>query len=138
MSIPLDVRPGRKHRLAAPDQAKFWKWKGGKTSAQYYINLPGYSVEKACQWGRHGDNFGNFAPGVLGVGVDNGIAYVSIFPNHPTQMNVILPYTITLIGAESQCRYQGGQYCMGEGFGNCNPQGCTVGSTKDLTYVLSD
>ncbi|KAF2435594.1 SUN-domain-containing protein [Tothia fuscella] len=137
MSIPLDVRPGMTRKLAAPDQALFWRARGKKTSAQYYINLPGYSVEKACRWGNHGDDFGNFAPGVLGVGIDNGIAYVSIFSNNPTQ-SMTLPYTITLIGSESQCRYQNGQWCMGEGFTDCKVNGCTVGSTKDLTYVLSD
>jgi hypothetical protein len=140
MSIPLDVQPGQTNKLACPDQAKYWTWGAKTTSAQYYINLPGYSVEKACVWGSPGDDFGNYAPANLGVSVDkHGIAYVSVMPNYPTQQNVKLPYTVTIEGGNIPCRYKNGMFCRGPGYGTCDPNGCTTGaSSGDLTYVLSD
>jgi hypothetical protein len=138
MSIPLDVLPGATNKLAAPDGNKFWKWGNKRTSAQYYINLPGYSVEKACVWGKQGDDHGNYAPANLGVGVVDGKAWVSVMPNHPSQLSVHLPYTVTITGGEIPCRYKNGLFHYGPGYAITGSDGCTVGSFKDITYVLSD
>jgi hypothetical protein len=143
MSIPLDVLPGSTNRLACPDTKKFWKTQSGAgTSAQYYINLPGYSVEKACVWGQPGDNFGNYAPANLGVGISDGVAYVSIFRNYPSQPDAKLPYTVTIEGGNMPCQYRNGQICRGEGYSICESEGnagCTVGaSSGTVTFVLSD
>lgn len=128
MYIPVDSQPGTTLPLTCPDASNYFEWEGKLTSAQYYINMPGYAIEKACVWGSAGDDFGNWAPGVLGVGYSAGQAWVSIMPNTPTQPNAKVPYTITLTGdnAPDQCRYQNGQYCTGSNFGTCSPNGCTV------------
>lgn len=143
MSIPLDVRPGRTRRLACPDKDRYWKTQSGAgTSAQYYINMPGYSVEKACVWGDNGDDFGNFAPTNIGVGISGGTAYISLFKNYPSQPNVNLPYTITIEGGSIPCQYRNGQYCTGENYSNCQSTGnagCTVAaSSGTVTFILSD
>lgn len=143
MSVPLDVLPGATNRLASVDQQKFWKTQSGElTTAQYYINMPGYSVEQACRWGESSDDFGNFSPANIGVGYNAGNAYVSIFRNWPSQKTAFLPYTVTIEGGSMPCRYQNGQYCSGEGFRNCQSEenaGCTVAaSSGTLTFVLSD
>lgn len=140
MSIPTDAQPGTIKKLSCPDQG-FYKWQGSKTSAQYYINPAGLSVEQACRWGSPGDSFGNFAPGVLGVGFDNGRAWLSIQANIPTQPNVKLPYTIELQGdsLSDSCRYQNGQYCSGKNYQTCTTSGCTVSAASgDIYYVLRD
>lgn len=142
MSIPLDVRAGSVRKLAVPDAAKFWKTaSGASTSAQYYINMPGYPVEKACVWGNAGDDFGNFAPTNLGVGISGGTAYISVFKNYPTQQNAILPYTITIEGGSIPCQYRNGQYCTGVNYSHCSSEGnagCTVAaSSGTVTFTLS-
>lgn len=143
MSIPLDVRPGKTRRLACPDASKYWKTSSGAgTSAQYYINMPGYSVEKACVWGNPGDDFGNYAPANLGVGISGGTAYISIFKNYPSQQSAVLPYTVTVEGGNMRCQYKNGQVCRGENYETCESArnaGCTVGTTEGtVTFVLSD
>jgi hypothetical protein len=128
MVVPVDSQPGSTMPLTCPDGETYYQWEGKITSAQYYINMPGYAIEDACVWGSEGDDFGNWAPGVLGVGYSAGQAWVSIMPNWPTQMNAQIPYSITLTGdnAAEQCRYQNGQYCTGSNFESCSPKGCTV------------
>jgi hypothetical protein len=138
MSIPVNVNPGETKQLACPDSANYYKWLGQGTSAQYYINMPGYSVEKACVWGDFGDDFGNWAPGNLGVGWSNGRAWLSIAANHPTQTAVTLPYTIELVGGDTKCKYSNGQYCTGNNYEQCSTEGCTVSAADGvLTYILS-
>jgi hypothetical protein len=138
MSIPTDAQPGTTQPLACPDAASFYQWQGKGTSAQYYINMPGYSVTKACVWGNPGDDFGNYAPSNLGVGWSAGSAWLSITSNQPTQMTATLPYTIEIIGGNSKCRYQNGKYCSGDNYGTCNTLGCTVSATSGtISYVLS-
>lgn len=138
MSILVDAQPGTTRELACPDASTFYTWQGKGTSAQYYINMPGYSVEKACVWGDQGDDFGNFSPGNLGVGWTNGRAWLSITANHPTQMKATLPYTIELVGGDSKCRYKDGKYCSGDSYDNCSSEGCTVSSSGGtITYVIS-
>jgi hypothetical protein len=140
MSIPVDAQPGSTHQLACPDAATYYRWQGKGTSAQYYINLPGYSVDQACVWGNQGDNYGNFAPANLGVGFSNGRAWLSIAQNLPTQPNVVLPYTVEIRGdtISDTCRYQNGRYCSGPNYSTCST-GCTVSASGgNVYYVLSD
>jgi Beta-glucosidase (SUN family) len=128
MAIPVDSQPGSTKPLACPDAATYYSWEGKGTSAQYYINMPGYSIEKACVWGQSGDDFGNWAPANLGVGYSNGAAWLAIFQNLPTQPNAKLPFTVEITGdsTSDKCRYQNGQYCSGANYGTCSDKGCTV------------
>jgi hypothetical protein len=142
MSIPINAAPGTTRKLACPDGGTYYRKDGAATSAQYYINMPGYSVEKACRWGQPGDDFGNFAPANLGVGWNGGRAWLSMFPNLPTQPNAKLPYSIEFQGdsLSDKCRYQNGLWCTGADYSNCNAnQGCTVSAADgNIYYVLSD
>ncbi|KAF2397785.1 SUN-domain-containing protein, partial [Trichodelitschia bisporula] len=123
MSIPVDAQPGSKKKLACPDSATYYRWQNKGTSAQYYLNLPGYSVDKACRWGKPGDDFGNWAPANLGVGWTDGRAWLSVFANHPTQTQVTLPYTVEIVGGNTKCRYKNGQYCGGDNYSTCSTEG---------------
>jgi hypothetical protein len=129
-TVPVDVAGGSTNALACPDADKYYKWKGGATSAQYYINPAGVSVSDACQWGTAANPWGNFAPTNLGVGWKDGRAWLSVFQNHPTT-DAKLDYTITIKGdgISGTCRYQNGQYCGGANYNDCSSTGgCTVSS----------
>ncbi len=63
MNIPatLDIESSNPYELTCPDQ-DFYKWKGQRTSAQYYVNPAGTPLEQACTWGKKGSEVGNFSP----------------------------------------------------------------------------
>ncbi|KAF1821197.1 glycoside hydrolase family 132 protein [Dissoconium aciculare CBS 342.82] len=140
-TVPVDVAGGSTNPLACPDADKYYKWKGGATSAQYYINPAGVPVSDACQWGTAANPWGNFAPTNLGVGWKDGRAWLSVFQNHPTT-DAKLDYTITIKGdgISGTCRYQNGQYCGGANYNDCSSTGgCTVsfGPGSTATFEIS-
>jgi len=124
-NIPLDTRPGNDYPLTCPDSSTYYFWRDKQTSAQYYVNPAGTSVQDACQWGQPGSNIGNFAPVNLGVGYSDGIAWLSIMANAPTNPDGLLGFNIEIQGDDmnGKCRYENGQYCNGN---ECNSKGCTV------------
>lgn len=133
-TVPLDALPGTTSSLTCPDAENYYKWQGGSTSAQYYVNPKGISIEKACQWGSPANPWGNYAPMNLGVGYSAGSAWLSIFQNSPTT-NVKLDFDVEIVGDNGgydnlggRCRYQSGRYCSGEDYQNCDEEGngCTV------------
>lgn len=122
MTIPVDTQPGQTYPLTNPVSSTYYKWQGKATTAQYYVNNAGVSVEQACTWDstQFPDSAGNWAPLNLGVGKsDDGITYLSLFPNLPTS-HALLDFTIEIEGTYSgECWYKNGKYAGG---GN----GCTV------------
>lgn len=64
MVIPLQCDPGTEQVLAAPDAdvPGAFTWRGGATSAQYYVNNAGVSVKDGCVWGQSTGIVGNWAP----------------------------------------------------------------------------
>lgn len=136
--------PGSIEPLTCPDGDNYYNWQGKPTSAQYYVNPKGTSVEEGCQWGNAGELFGNFAPLNLGVGYSAGAAWLSIFQNLPTQ-NQKLDFTVELVGDNGgfdnfvgKCKYSNGQYCNGDNYENCSSDGsgCTVSSLPSLAFHL--
>jgi len=133
MTIPLDTQPGQTYPLTNPVSASYYRWKGMPTTAQYYVNNKGVSVEEACTWksAQYPDSAGNWAPLNLGVGKsDDGITYLSLFPNAPTS-TALLDFTIEVEGSYSgECWYRNGRFS--------GPNGCTIGK-KDgdtVTFVF--
>merc|ERR1712098_622834 len=93
-------------------------WQGMATTAQYYINPSGVSVEDGCQWGTPGSNMGNYAPVNVGVGRGStGETFISIFPNKPTNPDGVLDSNIKITGGGSGKYYNNGVE---------SPAGCTV------------
>lgn len=111
--------------LNCPDAKTSYKWQGSFTSAQYYLNPSGYGPDKACVWGTPGSNLGNYAPVNIGVGKGvTGETFISIFPNHPSNMDGVLDYDVAITGGVSgKCSYTGGKYYNN---GVESPTGCTV------------
>jgi hypothetical protein len=127
-TIPVNVEPGQTTNLTCPDADNYYHWQGGKTSAQYYVNPAGVSVEDACQWGDSSQPRGNYAPMNLGVGYSNGAAWLSIFQNAPTT-DAKLDFCVEIQGDGiiGKCKYSNGQYCGGADGTTCSSTtGCTV------------
>ncbi|RSL68478.1 hypothetical protein CEP53_002587 [Fusarium sp. AF-6] len=122
MVIPALASAGGSVSICNPEQEKYYIWNGSGTSAQYYVNKKGYSVEDACVWDSpKGKDAGNWAPVVLGVGqAADGITYISIFQNLPTS-DAPLDFNIEITGdVNSECSYIDGAWTGGD-------SGCTTG-----------
>lgn len=111
-TIPLDATPGGTFPLTNVNSADYYTWKGSSTSAQYYINPSGVSVGDACCWGSAGTNIGNWAPVNAGVGKGaDGVTFISLFPNSPTNPDGTLDFNIKIVGDVSvDCEYKNGAY----------------------------
>lgn len=127
MDIPTFVQPGASIPLTVVNQDTYYQWKGLKTSAQYYVNNAGVSVEDGCIWGTEGSGVGNWAPLNFGAGYTNGITYLSLIPNPnnraPLNFNVkIVPDGDGSV-VNGECVYENGSYSGGS-------DGCTVAVTS--------
>ncbi|KAB8338948.1 hypothetical protein FH972_021888 [Carpinus fangiana] len=145
-TIPLSIQPGTTSNLTCPDGANYYQWEGKMTSAQYYVNNKGVSIQDACQWAEPDSNMGNFAPLNLGVGYSAGSAWLSIFQNAPTT-DAKLDYKVEIVGNNGgydnlagRCKYSNGKYCSGDAYETCSSTGagCTVAvRSGSATFVLS-
>lgn len=134
-TVPLDSQPGTSTPLTCPDASNYYTWQGAHTSAQYYVNPAGVSVEDGCQWGSDANPWGNFAPMNLGVGYSNGAAWLSIFQNAPTT-DAKLDFAVEIVGdgVVGTCKYSNGQYCGGANYDDCSSTtGCTVRPDPSLS-----
>ncbi|KAH7364179.1 hypothetical protein BKA65DRAFT_131478 [Rhexocercosporidium sp. MPI-PUGE-AT-0058] len=130
-----NVAPGSTVEITCPDSKTSYVWQGMATTAQYYVNPSGVSVEDACQWGSAGTNMGNWAPVNIGVGKGStGETFISIFPNKPTNPDGVLDFNIKITGGVSgKCSYEGG---TGKYYNNGveSPTGCTVAVTGTAVF----
>jgi hypothetical protein len=128
-TVPTEIQDGATQPLTCPDASNYYMWEGKSTSAQYYLNPPGYGASDACQWGSPGKPLGNYAPINFGVGASGGTTWLSIQANTPTT-NAVYPGTVEIQGNLSgSCKYENGQYCSASG---CNSAGCTVSFLPSL------
>jgi hypothetical protein len=136
-TIPLDVTPGGTFPLTNVNSANYYTWEGSSTSAQYYINPEGVPVAEACCWGSAGSNMGNWAPVNAGVGMGaDGITFLSLFPNAPTNPDGTLDYNIRIVGDVSgDCEYKDGAYYQSS---VKSATGCTVSLNPSLLTSLPD
>ncbi|KAF4445088.1 murein transglycosylase [Fusarium austroafricanum] len=115
MVIPAIAQPGSNVDVCNPDQDNYYVWNNAGTSAQYYVNKKGYTVEEACVWdSSKGKDAGNWSPVVLGVGYKGGLTYVSIFQNSPTS-TAILDFNIEIKGGNKKCSFINGKWSEGTG-----------------------
>lgn len=130
MNVPTLLTAGGSAPVSVVDSDNYFTWKGGKTSAQYYVNNAGVSVEDGCIWGDSASAVGNWAPVVLGAGKSSGVTYLSLIPN---PNNEVAPnYNIKIVGASGSttvgsCSYVDGSYVGGSGSDGCT---LTVSSGK--------
>ncbi|ODV58888.1 putative glucosidase SUN4 [Ascoidea rubescens DSM 1968] len=127
MVIPTIVTSNSKLPLTVVDQDSYYTWRGGSTSAQYYVNDAGVDWETGCSWGDYGTTYGNWAPLNFGAGASSGVSYLSLIPNpnnkNAANFNVeIVKYTSDAV-ISGECAYVDGVF-------NDGTDGCTVGVTK--------
>ena len=123
-TVALETQPGQEYELTCPDALTYYTWEGGHTSAQYYINPSGNGPEKACTWNSPGSNLGNYSPLNAGVGRGtDGVTYLSLFPNWPTNTDGVLDYKVKIEGGSMSCSYEGGKFYSQ---GKQVEKGCTV------------
>jgi len=136
-TVPLDCAGGATLPVTNPIAKEYYEWEGAATSAQYYINPSGASVSDACKWGEAGSNMGNWAPVNMGVGTTDFGTFLSIFPNHPTNMDGTLDFNIEITGdVTGKCEYKNKQFYTN---GLPTPTGCTAGVKKggDAVFEFS-
>jgi hypothetical protein len=126
MVLPVSLNSGDISLLTSPIAETSYRTNDGRmTSAQYYLQKQGVSVEDGCRWGNPGGDIGNWAPIVLGAGFCDGKTWLSITQT-PENPNASLGYNVRIVGKDGapvsqDCRYEG-ERIIGEGFGD----GCTV------------
>lgn len=128
MVVPLACAPGSTKPLTVPDAAVSYQWEGMSTSAQYYVNNAGISIDKGCTWGKPDGGLGNWAPMVFGAGQSNGMMWLSMSQN---QLNSgPLNFNVEIIGGNSVCKYENGKFST--------PGGCTTAAKPGtpVSYVL--
>ncbi|KAJ6164400.1 Secreted beta-glucosidase sun1 [Penicillium chermesinum] len=108
-TIPLKATAnGGIHPLTCPNSAEYFVWQGKPTSAQYYVNNKGVSIEKGCQWGDGSEPIGNWAPLNIGVGYSAGATWISMLKNEPTtDADLDFAVGITGDGVTAACMYDG-------------------------------
>jgi hypothetical protein len=134
-TVPLLASAGGSHPLTCPNGATYFQWEGKTTSAQYYVNNKGVSIEEGCQWGDGSKPIGNWAPMNFGVGYSAGSTWLSMFKNEPTT-DADLDFKVKLVGdgLSDSCEYDGaGNFYNNAGL-ITNGNGCTVSSTIRSFY----
>lgn len=136
MNVPTFSTPGSKLPLTNPDGETYYKWQGKITSAQYYVNPQGTSLEDGCVWGTPMGGLGNWSPMIFGVGYSNGMSWLSISQNQ--LYNKPLNFNVKIVGGpgaklNGECKYEGGEF-SGGAYGE---QGCTAALTSgDAFFIL--
>lgn len=134
MVIPTYVGAGQSQPLTVVDQDTYYTWQGMKTSAQYYVNNAGVSLEDGCVWGNAGSGIGNWAPMNFGAGHTNGVSYLSLIPNPnnrtPLNFNVKIVASDSSSVVQGECKYENGVY---NGSGS---DGCTVAVTSGSAHFV--
>lgn len=128
MVVPLACAPGSIKPLTVPDAAVSYIWQGKQTSAQYYVNNAGVSIDKGCAWGKPGGGIGNWSSMIFGAGMSNGLMWLSISQNqlNPAPLN----FNVEIIGGNSVCKYENGKFST--------PGGCTTAAKPGtpVSFVL--
>ncbi|KAI0482440.1 beta-glucosidase-domain-containing protein [Xylariaceae sp. FL0804] len=126
MVIPVDVVSGYNGELANINQDSYYQWEGQKTTLQYYVNKKGVSAQDGCTWTCAFDpeGCGNWAPAIIGTGIDNGINYLALFQNKES----LLDYNVDItVNGENKCSYTA----------NTAMEGCTVGVPEGETAIIT-
>lgn len=133
----------KKYDLTVPEETTYYKHQGLPTSAQYYINPAGASLEKACVWGNNetAPNLGNWAPLNIGTGQTGGTKWLGILPNAPTNGMAPLGFRVRIVGqgiSDKACYYEYPNICSGS---NCisvldtsKTAGCTAATSGEASY----
>lgn len=132
MVIPTWLEAGSTAPLAVVDEDSYFTWRGGLTSAQYYVNNAGVSVEDGCVWGSSSGTVGNWAPLNIGAGSTGGTSWLALIPNPNNRSPA--NYNVKIVAADGasvdgECVYENGLFNGGD-------SGCTVSVTSGQAYFV--
>lgn len=133
MVLPTVAKAGSEVPLTVVNEHSYYRWQGGLTSAQYYANNAGVSVEDGCTWSTSGSGKGNWAPINFGAGMTGGKSWLALIPNPNNRSPA--NYNVKIVGTEGsnvigKCVYENGKFNGGD-------DGCTVTvSSGQAQYVL--
>lgn len=131
MSVPIFSTPGSTVAMTVPYQAQSYVWQNKPTSAQYYVNNAGVSLEEGCVWGIEHGGKGNWSPMVFGASVAaNGETFVSLFQNPLNSDRLNFNVKIDVGNGKIGCKYENGEYY--------GPDGNAVGDTGCTASILSN
>jgi len=125
MNVPLDAGNGEPVELTVPEASNSYQWRGMKTSAQYYVQPAGLSVEEGCQWHKEGSGKGNWTPMIFGAGHSESMTWISIAQNQLNGGKLNYNVRIVPVGnaqLNGNCKYEDGAFT---GAGNAK-DGCTA------------
>lgn len=128
MVVPTWLESGSAAKpISVVNENTYYQWEGNPTSAQYYVNNAGVSVEDGCIWGTSGSNVGNWAPLVIGAGYSDGITYLSLIPNPNNEDASAANFSVKIVATEGStiegdCSFENGVFSSSEG--------CTVSVTS--------
>lgn len=134
MVIPTYVGAGKSEPLTVVDQDSYYTWRGMKTSAQYYVNNAGVSLEDGCVWGDAGSGIGNWAPLNFGAGYTGGISYLSLIPNPNNKDS--LNFNVKIVASDSSSVVQGECYYEDGKYNGNGADGCTVAVTSGSAHFV--
>lgn len=122
MVVPTWLDAGSSNQLCVIDSDNYFTWRGGLTSAQYYVNDAGVSVEDGCVWGSSSGTVGNWAPLNIGAGSTDGVSWLALIPNPNNRSPA--SYSVKIVATDGssvngECVYENGKFNGGD-------SGCTV------------
>ena len=79
-TVPLDVQAGATSNLTCPSADNYYNWEGAHTSAQYYVNPAGVSVQQALPVGLGGESLGQLRSAQFGGGLQQRRGLAVDFP----------------------------------------------------------
>ena len=134
MVVPTLVEAGKSMPLTVVNEDTYYMWQGQKTSAQFYVNNAGVSVEDGCIWGTPGSGIGNWSPLNFGSGSAGGISYLALIPN-PNNRNA-LNFNVKIVAADDSSVINGECYYEKGTFNGGNTDGCTVAVTSGKAHFV--
>lgn len=134
MNVPTLLEANSTAPASVVESETYFKWQGGSTSAQYYVNNAGVSIQDGCIWGDATSKVGNWAPVVIGSGMTGGVTYLSLIPN---PNNGDAPnYNIEIKGVGSAATVGSCSYVNGEYEGGNGSDGCTFSVTSGVAEFI--
>ncbi|KAL6936556.1 related to Protein NCA3, mitochondrial [Hanseniaspora guilliermondii] len=134
MVVPTLLSSQSSAPVSVVDEESYFQWEGKPTSAQYYVNNAGVSVEDGCIWSTSGTTVGNWAPLVIGAGSLNGVTYLSLIPNPNNEAGT--NYNVKFVARDGastvgECSYIDNVYTGGSG-----SDGCTFTVTSGIVDIV--
>lgn len=134
MVVPTLLSAQSSAAVSVVNEDSYYQWEGKPTSAQYYVNNAGVSVEDGCIWSTSGTTVGNWAPLVIGSGSLNGVTYLSLIPNPNNEAGT--NYNVKFVPRDGavtngECSYINDVYSGGSG-----SDGCTYTVTSGVVDIV--